>query len=88
MKSDKQLFEKWCFPHIKEGEIMYYKNFVSALKERDEHKTCKNCKCWNEEQGQCNNDIVWLNKPVNVFFNISDLKTNWYFGCNHFEEKP
>lgn len=68
---------------------LYTKEQVEELlRERDENRICKNCKYWNEEQGQCNNDIVWLNKPANIFLNISDLKTNWRFGCVKFEEKP
>lgn len=48
---------------------------------------CKDCKFWNQENLECENDIIWLNKDKNVSFNISDLKTNKFFGCVRFEQK-
>ena len=48
---------------------------------------CKDCKHWNAENVECENDIIWLNRPKGVFFNISDLKTQDWFGCVRFESK-
>lgn len=48
---------------------------------------CKDCKFWKQESLECKNDIIWLNKDKNIFFNISDLKTNTFFGCVRFESK-
>ena len=48
---------------------------------------CEDCKFWKMENLECKNDIVWLNRPDNIFLNISDLKTNLKFGCIRFESK-
>ena len=48
---------------------------------------CKDCKFWKQESLECKNDIIWLNKDKNVSFNISDRKTNKFFGCVRFEIK-
>jgi hypothetical protein len=82
-----------CDKRITENRKYFYDGktcslcMVKALVKRDAHRICKNCRFWNDKNGECKNDIIWLNKPEGIFFNISDLKTNLNFGCNQFKEK-
>ena len=48
---------------------------------------CNDCKFWEEKSLECKNDVIWLNKDKNIFYNISDLRTDYFFGCIRFKSK-
>lgn len=81
----------WSVDKINDNDIPYYRhknsNLIRQQVSRGIGGYCEDCKFWKMENFECTNDIIWLNKPDNIFLNISDLKTHLKFGCIRFESK-
>lgn len=65
---------------------MTYAQFQNALKERDEYRTCGNCKHLETPKDK---SIVFFSckHPSEIVDNLIETEETKTFGCNQFEDK-